>query len=159
MFTPVKMSRMRPNENLTAKQTAKVVAVCFLELVIATSPTTGFADKCDRVSALENYNTTGVSPNGAMCKTFVGLDNVQGVSCRWEFPFRDSEAIRAFNDLWTEVTLCKEGTWTQDDGSVNHPDSYVLRELFTSEGFFRVAQKDKGQINRTLVFLSLEHHN
>ncbi|MFY2822356.1 hypothetical protein [Ruegeria sp. MALMAid1280] len=144
---------------MTAKQTAKAAVVCFLGLGFATSPTTGFAGECDRVSALENYNATGLSPNGAMCKTFVGLANVQGVSCRWEFPFRDSDAIRTFHDLWTEVARCKEGTWTQHDGSVNHPDSYALRELFTSEGFFRVAQKDKGQFNRTLVFLSLEHRN
>ncbi|WP_319544367.1 hypothetical protein [Ruegeria conchae] len=150
---------MRLNDNLTTKQTAKVAVVCFLGFAMATSPETGFAGLCDRVIALENYNTTGFSPKGAMCEPYVGLVNVQGISCRWEFPFRDAEANRAFNDLWTEVTRCKDGTQKRHGSSVNHPDSYVQRELITSDGHYRVAQKDKGQINRSLVFLSLEHRN
>ncbi|WP_298850358.1 hypothetical protein [uncultured Ruegeria sp.] len=150
---------MRLNDNLTTKQTTKAAVVCFLGFVMATLPETGFAGVCDRVTALENYNTTGFSPIGAMCKPYVGLANVQGISCRWEFPFRDAEANRAFNDLWTEVTRCKDGTQKQHRSSVNHPDSYVQRKLITSDGVYRVAQKDKGQINLTLVFLSLEHRN
>ncbi|MEW2919779.1 hypothetical protein AB1A64_22125 [Ruegeria sp. ANG10] len=144
---------------MTTKQTAKSAVVFLLGFVVATSPEIGFAGVCDRVTALENYNTTGFSPKGAMCEPYVGLANVQGISCRWEFPFRDAEASRAFNDLWTEVARCKDGAQKQHGSSVNHPDSYVQRELITSDGLYRVAQKDKGQINRTLVFLSFERGN
>ncbi len=128
-------------------------------LVIATSPKPGVAGECGRVFALESYSTTGFAPKGAICETYVGLANVKGVSCRWEFPFRDTQAVRAVDDLWAEVTRCKDGTQTQYDESVNHPDSYVLREFLTSDGLYRVAQKDKGQIKRTLVLLSREHAN
>ena len=36
---------------------------------------------------------------------------------------------------------------------VNHPDSYDLHEWRTPSGTYAISVKDKGALNRTLVFL------
>ena len=43
-----------------------------------------------------------------------------------------------------------------EDQPVNHPDSYDLREWDTPDGTFAISVKDKGGLNRTLVFFRLE---
>jgi hypothetical protein len=39
---------------------------------------------------------------------------------------------------------------------VNHPDSFDLLEWQGADGVYRVSVKDKGGLNRTLVFLGFE---
>lgn len=153
------VSRMQQNDKLIAESKAKFASNCILGLVIAISPKTSLAGECDRVSDLESYTTNGFTPKGAICETYVGLEGIIGVSCHWDFPFRDAEASRAFTEIWNELTRCKDGIQTQHGVSVNHPDSYVLSELLTSGGLYRIAKKDKAKIKRTLVFLSLETDN
>ncbi len=128
-----------------------------METALVISPTTTLAGECIRISALESYDATGAAPDGSICETFVGMANSRGVSCHWEFPFRSAEALSVFNDLWAEVTRCKEGSQTPLNAPVNHPDSYLLRELVAAVGTYRVARKDQGHAKRTLVFLSAEY--
>lgn len=125
-------------------------------MTTALAPTIGFTDECTRVSMLEDYLTTGAESEGANCETFVGLNNSKGVSCYWQFPFRDVAALAAFDELSGEVTHCKGGDQLPSDTPVNHPDSYMLFELIHADEVYRVAKKDKSQLNRTLVFLSAE---
>jgi len=124
--------------------------------IMAIQPTSGMADACTRISALESYEDTGLAPEGSICETFVGLIYSRGVSCFWEFPFRSTDATSIFNVMWAEVTDCKKIVSSSDDKPVNHPDSYQLKEMIANDGVYRVAIKDKGLENRTLVFLTVE---
>lgn len=127
--------------------------------VVFVQPTIGLAAECAQISALENYDDTGIAPVGSVCQPFDGLGNSRGVSCYWEFQFRSDEATSYFHDIWAEVARCRDGTPVPIDRQVNHPDSYVLRELDAGIRVYRVAIKDKSQEKRTLVFLSVEHNN
>ncbi|WP_299669865.1 hypothetical protein [uncultured Ruegeria sp.] len=138
------------------------VSLCFWLSLMTTmffQPTNGLAAECAQISALENYENTGVAPIGSVCQPYDGLGNSRGVSCYWEFQFRSDGATSYFDDTWAEVAGCRNGTPTPNDRPVNHPDSYEIRELNAGIRVYRVTLKDKGQEKRTLVFLSVEHSN
>ncbi len=127
--------------------------------IFAVYPAIGLAGDCNRIDAVEAYKTTGKAPEGSICETFLGLAKHSGVSCYWEFAFRSNEATRFFHDAWTEVTSCQHGDLNSGSNPVNHPDSYLQRELVTETGTYRVAMKDKGHEKRTLIFLSFENRD
>lgn len=123
----------------------------------AVCSTTGVAGECDLVTMLQTYETSAAVLDDAICKTFVGLAYTKGVSCYWEFSFRSDEAELFFQQVWQEIGGCRKGSSTSGSNLVNHPDSYHMRELITERGAYRVAMKDKGQLNRTLVVVSFEN--
>ncbi len=123
---------------------------------LAAYSTTGSASNCDRVTMLENHETSEGVPNGAICETFVGIAGAKGFSCFWAFSFRSETAELFFRDAWKEVMNCREGSSPSESHAINHPDSYDLRESITQSGVYRVAKKDKGQKNQTLIIMSFE---
>lgn len=108
---------------------------------------------------LESYETSGHAPEGSVCETYLGLANQTGISCHWEFMFRSDDATSFYDDIWAEVTYCRNGREASISNPVNHPDSYLQRELFSETGTYRVAVKDKGHTKRTLIFSSFENRN
>ncbi len=114
------------------------------------------AGGCERVDVLDTINVTGAAPAGSKCDRFVGLAAREGVSCYWEFEYRDEQAIAFSDGLWAEITRCREGDQSGPDARVNHPDSYDLRELVVGTDVYHVTIKDKGSERRTLVFVRLE---
>ena len=127
-----------------------------LAISFAILPTIGGAGDCRRISELESYRSLEVAPGGSTCEVFAGLDAQTGVSCYWEFPFRSANAESYFNDLWTELTNCRQGIQSINLDRVNHPDSYLQNELIAASGTYRVSMKDKGQKRSTWIFLSFE---
>lgn len=114
------------------------------------------AGQCERVVAVESYASTGTAPAGSACNTFVGLSADTGVSCYWEFSYRNDAAVLLADALWSEITGCRAGIQSEPDQRVNHPDSYDLKELTAGRDVYRVSVKDKGGQNRTLVFVRFE---
>lgn len=76
--------------------------------------------------------------------------------CYWEHPFRSDEAKAQVDDLERELHKCLSltGEGTQDQ-SVNHPDSYDLRTYDIVGASISLSLKDKGALNRSLVFLRI----
>lgn len=107
---------------------------------------------------LESYETSAVSPDAAICETFLGLAGAKGISCFWSFSYRSDNAELFFRDAWLEVIRCREGISPSNSDPVNHPDSYYLQELITVRGTYRVSKKDKSQKNQTLVVVGFVNH-
>lgn len=110
------------------------------------------AETCDLVTAIESYSSAGIVPHGASCTTYSSLSDGTGVSCHWEFPYRDDAATRHASKLWTMLQNCRDGMRLAPDRTVNHPDSYELREWAVEEDVYGVSLKDKGARLRTFVF-------
>lgn len=94
--------------------------------------------------------------DSATCSTYLTEAAQTANSCAWEFPFRDPKAISFAETLWQTTNACRSGTSKGPDQQVNHPDSYDLRIWETTTGNFALSVKDKGQLNRTLVFFRFE---
>ncbi|MEM7669147.1 MAG: hypothetical protein AAF317_08340 [Pseudomonadota bacterium] len=78
------------------------------------------------------------------------------VYCYWEHPFRAETSQRQVDELDTGLRGClglpADGL---ADQSVNHPDTYDLR-IYDREGIqISLSRKDKGALNRSLVFLRI----
>lgn len=114
------------------------------------------AGGCDPIDKVDEHLSTNATPDGATCATYLSLAGDDGVSCHWEFAFRDDAALEHADALWTAIMQCRDGVVSGPDIQVNHPDSYDLRELRADKGTYRVSVKDKSGQNRTLVFLRLE---
>lgn len=128
-----------------------------LSSLLAIASQQGLAADCLRINEIEDYVASNLAPAGSQCEVFIGLENSVGVSCFWAHPFRSAKADDFFEQTWNEVTSCRQGETSLEQGPVNHPDSYQQRELSTGGGVYRVARKDKGVEQRTLIFLSYEN--
>ncbi len=125
-------------------------------LAIAPWAEAGQMDSCEPIASLESYTLAKSSPRGATCATYLGQSSEIGVSCYWEFPYRNASAEQMANSLWTTLQKCRPGRPLASDQSVNHPDSFQLREWTTGNATYRVSLKDKAGQQRTLVFLGFE---
>ena len=76
--------------------------------------------------------------------------------CHWTYPYRSPEAATRFESLSSEVVSCLgRDAILRLDPAVNHPDSYALREYTTDGVTIAVSIKDKGAMQKTLVFFRL----
>ncbi len=129
--------------------------VLLATVLIASSQPLAAAD-CQYLDALDTYANSETAPSEASCTTYLTAANTTGRSCHWTFPFRSDGAKDFGKTLWKNLTSCRAGTPLGPDAQVNHPDSYDLREWATDHGTYALSIKDKGALNRTLVFLRLE---
>lgn len=134
----------------------RVLSLFVLSSSFAAIAQEGIAGNCSQVEEIESFVTSDVAPTGSQCERFTGLNSAVGVSCFWVRPFRSAEADQLFEQIWADVTGCRNGETSFGQKGVNHPDSYQQRDLLTDNGIYRVAKKDKGQERRTLIFLSFE---
>ena len=111
------------------------------------------AAECLMLEALEAFANTGTTPSGATCSTYQTATGAKGVSCYWTSAFRDKKGLLFADELWATLSTCRAGERLGPDQIVNHPDSYDLREWRTLSGTYAISVKDKGALNRTLVFL------
>ena len=112
--------------------------------------------ECAPLDALDAFAVSGAPPDGARCSTYLTAAGNTGASCHWEFAFREDAALVYADDLWSALTTCRPGETLGADQLVNHPDSYDLREWATPDSGYFISVKDKGALNRTLVFLRVE---
>ncbi|MGR3513153.1 MAG: hypothetical protein ACU0GG_10335 [Paracoccaceae bacterium] len=114
------------------------------------------AAECLMLETLDAFAVTDTPPSGATCSTYLTATAAKGVSCHWAFAFRDKKGLLFADELWATLSTCRAGDRLGADQIVNHPDSYDLREWRTSSGTYAISVKDKGALNRTLVFLRFE---
>lgn len=143
---------MSPVHNLS-----KITATITIMFAAQTHP--ALAANCKIVDMLEAHATEKIEATEATCSRFLSQSNSTGISCYWEFPFRDQSATQMAKSFWGDIQNCRRGNELEADLQVNHPDSYDLREWVTTDGIFRVSVKDKTQLEKTLVFLRFEKSN
>ena len=129
--------------------------VLALDLLLV-SASNALANDCSRLELVIAFASTEVAPDGATCISFQSQSGNAGVTCYWEFQFRDEAALYQAGSLWSMLKRCRVGYQKDSDLQVNHPDSYVLREWVAGENTFSVSTKDKAGQQRTLVFLRIE---
>ena len=117
-----------------------------------------YARNCNQTSALQEFAESDIAPEGASCSTYLTQSAGKGISCYWTFPFRDAAAVSFADSAWRDLTLCHSGEEAAADALVNHPDSYDLRAIDAEEATYSVAIKDKGGLQKTLVFIKYEQH-
>lgn len=91
------------------------------------------------------------------CRTSLALSGASHVHCSWSFGYRSDEAGRLFQGMIGTMVAClgPEVSMTSDR-SVNHPDAYDLQMFDRSGQEFAVSIKDKGTLQRTLVFVRVQ---
>ncbi len=111
---------------------------------------------CARIVALEAFQSTEETLDGAICTTYQNQSLSTATSCHWAFPYRDTSAKQLAASLWTELQSCRLGEEQPPDQAVNHPDSYVLQVWSAKDAVYRLSIKDKAGLDRTFAFLSYE---
>jgi hypothetical protein len=89
------------------------------------------------------------------CAPSRGLGGTVSLHCAWPFEYRSMQSLDAFESLLGQVAACANPI-AADTSSVNHPDSYDLRQFSSGVGVISVSPKDKGALNQTYVFLRVE---
>ena len=94
----------------------------------------------------------------AQCGSSLAISGAKSVHCAWPFAYRAAAALDGFDQLVEQVEGCLGGSGDGiGDQSVNHPDSYDLREFKIEGGSVAVSLKDKGALQQTYIFLRAEH--
>lgn len=89
------------------------------------------------------------------CAPSRGLGGTVSLHCAWPFKYRSMQSLDAFESLLGQVAACANPI-AADTSSVNHPNSYDLRQFSSGVGVISVPLKDKGALNQTYVFLRVE---
>ena len=107
----------------------------------------------DVVSAYLKQETT----KDVLCAIALLPDGQESSYCYAIFPYRDPQAVDAFERLGTTLTDCfvlKAAVGTGD--IVNHPDSFDQNAFCAADYELSLSLKDKGNLNQTLIFLRLD---
>ncbi|MEP6266757.1 MAG: hypothetical protein ABJ139_05415 [Paracoccaceae bacterium] len=77
--------------------------------------------------------------------------------CFWSFPYRSDAARAFFEGTVKDISECTMVTSEPlDESAVNHPDSYDLRRFEEGGKVISISLKDKGALQKTVVFLRME---
>lgn len=77
--------------------------------------------------------------------------------CQKAYAYRAAEATAVFDDLAQMTRDCLgDAAERPADASVNHPDSYKLRQFLTGDVVISISLKDKAALDQTFVFLRVE---
>ncbi len=107
-----------------------------------------FAQEAEPVTALIDKAPAPV------CGTSLAVSGVQSSHCYWAFDYRSDAARGGFLQVAAGVAACADPI--AQEGDVNHPDSYDLRQFDLGGATVAVSLKDKGALQQTLVFLRVE---
>lgn len=130
--------------------------------VLAAAPTAA-AGLCAEVSALagaarSNFPDAAAGPSalpGAEdCALSLAPSGARAYHCAWRFALRDPAASDRFEAIVRDLRRCfgAQAVVTIDD-SVNHPDTYDLRQFRLERVTVAVSIKDKGALESTYVFI------
>lgn len=132
-------------------------------LVICALPSIGMAqDLCVAIKSLvpqaqANFTAGNSSIAGAeTCQTALSMTGAKTLHCAWGFDYRADAALSTFQSFDTDLSACFAdfGSVTTDQ-SVNHPDTYDLRQYQTGDVVVSISLKDKGAMQRTFVFVGI----
>ena len=126
------------------------VAACVM--VLGFAPMARAAPECAKLAAFDHTDWSVFDlPAPQDCVTSLTLGAGQTVSCHWSYPFRSDAARRDFDHVKSVLSGCLSAS--APHSGVNHPDSYDLVEFVGQSQIFAVSLKDKGALQRTLIFL------
>lgn len=107
---------------------------------------------CDLLSTLSVG--AAIVPEGATCQTSLLMSGQTQRNCYWSYPYRSAEAGSAFAEYASKLAMCLGPEAVRSvDQSVNHPDAYELHLFELNGAEYAVSLKDKGALQKTLVFL------
>lgn len=127
-------------------------AVCLAALPLASET----SQACEPFQYLETFTQADHAPSGSSCATYLSQVSSTGISCHWQFAYRDAAAEVLASKLWSGLMTCRAGQERAEDLPVNHPDSYFLRVWDVDTGVYRLSIKDKAALGATFVFLRFE---
>lgn len=116
------------------------------------------ASAADTCQALNAFMESGVAPSVAgfakpRCGQALSTDGKASTYCYWSFDFRADDAADHMAALRKSVLQCGFQPGGSAGGAVNHPDSFD-QELYERSGArLSLSLKDKGGLQKTLVFL------
>lgn len=78
-------------------------------------------------------------------------------SCRWDFPYRATQAYQTYDAFVERMSGCiGQRATMHSDQSVNHPDYYDLRRFELTQADVSVSVKDKAALENTFVFIRVQ---
>ena len=84
------------------------------------------------------------------------LSGSKSSNCNWVFSYRSDEAMTEFKGMLAALSACAvPASAIESDQPVNHPDFFDLRRLRVSNGDVGLSLKDKAELQKTYVFLTL----
>ena len=114
-----------------------------------------FAD-CAALEAMAGRDKQRVAalfaPHTATCQTALQTTG-ETLVCYSEHPFRSETATDLAAEIEAEIAACFDAPARQSDTGVNHPDSYSARWFDVGEARIYLSVKDKGALEKTLVFV------
>lgn len=97
------------------------------------------------------------STPGASCDTLVTFGASPSRFCRWQFDYRAADSETIFSNLTSAFETCFGADSTRPaDQSVNHPDTYHLRQFELDGWVVSVSLKDKAGLQASFVFLRVD---
>ncbi len=95
-------------------------------------------------------------PGAEWCRTARSATGATTLHCAWGFDFRDPKARAMFDGMGQAITECYPNhTEAGPDQTVNHPDSFDLRQFDLDGVAVSLSLKDKGALGKTYVFLGV----
>ena len=93
-------------------------------------------------------------PRSETCAMARALSGAKVYHCAWAFEYRAVGAYSAFDSLDRSLMECFEDRAQLSGGqSVNHPDSYDLRQYQVGQAKVTLSIKDKSALQSTYVFV------
>lgn len=122
-------------------------------LVLLAGP--AFAD-CAALEAMASRDKAGATalfaPYAPTCQTALQTTG-ETLVCYSEHPFRSETATALAEKIEAKIAACFDAPVRQQDAEVNHPDSYAARWFDVPAGRLYLSVKDKGALQKTLVFV------
>lgn len=114
-----------------------------------------FAD-CAALQAFAARDPGGAAalfaPHAPTCQTALQTSG-ETLVCYSEHPFRSGTASDLAAEIEAQIAACFDAPARQPDTGVNHPDSYAARWFDVGEARIYLSVKDKGALEKTLVFV------
>lgn len=118
----------------------------------------GMATANEFCNQLDQMVSSGVPPslqqsNLKSCGPTKEVDAGVSYFCYWQFEFRSEQAKQHYLELSNMIGECAKKLTIHNSTQVNHPDSYDQLLYENKQNDFSLSLKDKGGLDKTLVFL------
>lgn len=149
------------------KRSFKRAAIISILTTMSLANPSQASDLCENLNILMDHARTNFSMQeqavsalpklGApRCRLSRNLSGTKTYHCALEFPYRDTAAGQKYTLLTNEIETClgPEAKLTKDK-QVNHPDFYDQNQYQLDVVRISASIKDKGALQKTLIFISL----
>jgi len=144
---------------------ARLALACAMVAAMATVTPSRASGLCSDIDTLIQSAREGFAGNAASLPVLRGASECEfarqpggGIYyCVWSYRLRAAEARRAFEEMDGQLRACLgQHAQARSDPGVNHPDTYDARQYPVLGARVTVSLKDKGALQRSLVFVRVD---